>query len=170
MKKCIVLLVPVLLLLMGCEAQQTLETVNDVLAQPVSAQVQQVLLDMPQEAAAPAMEDDVTGKLWLCDGYTLTMQTVEAGDLEKTLRSVTGFPKSELAVVETAQGDVKRYECVWTAAGETEPQVCRACVLDDGSYHYILTAMAGESQAGQLRETFQTLFNSFRLAAPDTGA
>lgn len=163
MKKCCVWLV-LAVLLTGCGAQQTMETVADAYVQPVSATVQQVLVTLPEDAAAPVMESDA-GKLYLCDGYTLTLQTLQSGDLDKTLRDTTGFSRDELKLVETAQGDAKRYDCVWSAAGEAEDQVCRACVLDDGNYHYVLTATAGASEAGQLQQTWQELFRSFQLVS-----
>lgn len=165
MKKCWMIVIA--LLLTGCGAQQTLETVSDVYVQPVSATVQQVIVDVPQDASVAVLQNDEAGKLYLCDGYTVTVQTMEAGDLEKTLRTVTGYSKEELRILRTQQENVKRYECVWTAAGEAEPQVGRACVLDDGDYHYIVTVMAGESLAGELSQTWQEVFDSFRLVGPE---
>lgn len=165
MKKCWILVIA--LLLAGCGAQQTLETISDVYAQPVSASIQQVIVDVPQDAGVAVLQSDDTGKLYLCDGYTVTVQTMEAGDLEKTLRTVTGYSKEELSILQTQQENVKRYECVWTAAGEAETQVGRACVLDDGDYHYTVTVMAGESLAGELSQTWKELFDSFRLVGPE---
>ena len=155
------------LVLVGCGAQPALETVADENVQAVSAAMQQVLLELPEEGSTPVMESSENGALYLCDGYTLTLHTVQAGDLNKTLRQATGFSKDQLQLIQTGSQDIKRYECVWTAAGENENQVGRLCVLDDGAYHYVLCAMTGESQAGQLRQTWNTLFDSFRLVSTD---
>ncbi len=158
------ILIPLVLLLTGCRAQETFETVNDVYAEPNEIPAQQVMLMLPEDAAVPAMESDTAGKLYLCDGYTVTVQTLEAGDLNRTLKETTGFSRENLAVMETGQEKLRRYECVWTAAGEGEDQVGRATILDDGNYHYVVTVMASASQAGDLSQTWNQLFSSFSLA------
>jgi hypothetical protein len=60
-----------------------------------------------------------------------------------------------------------RYDCVWTAAGETGLQLGRACVLEDGNYHYVLSVMAPEEETGRLREVWQNLFETCRLVDGD---
>lgn len=172
MKKCAFLVV-FGLLLCGCSAQETFETVSDDIIQSVSAQMQQVYVELPEEAAAPAMENDGGDAIYLCDGYTITMQTLEAGDLDATLRTATGFSRDALHMIQTESEGIKRYECVWAAAGEGEDQVCRAAVLDDGSYHYVLTAMAGASVTETFAEEWNGMFRSFRLGSmtdPNTGS
>lgn len=153
------------LALAGCGAEQTFETVADVQAAPVMAQEQILFLDLPEEAAVQTLESEDQGTLYLCDGYTLTVQTMEAGDLQKTLQSVTGFSKEQLQLLQTQTQWGDRYDCVWTAAGEGEDQVCRLAVLDDGAYHYCLTAMAGASQMDRLSDTWDDLFRSAILVS-----
>lgn len=150
-------------LLAGCGAQETFETVADEHVLPVSATVQEISLTLPEEAKMPVMNDTDGGKLYLCDGYSLTVQTAEGGDLGRTVADATGFSHKNLQIMETRQGDAKRYEAVWTAAGENEPQVGRLCILDDGNYHYVLTAMTGASGAGDLQKTWNEIFSSFTL-------
>lgn len=162
MKKCWISLI-LLVLLTGCGVQETLETVGDIPVQPVSAAMQQVLMELPEGLAAPTLESTEQGQLYICDNYTLSVQTLEAGDLEKSLRMATGFSKENLQIMETLQGNAKRYESVWAAAGDPEMQIGRVCILDDGNYHYVLTAMANAAQAGQLQESWNTIFASFRL-------
>lgn len=152
------------LLLTGCSAQETYETLSDDYLQPAMAQLQQVVLTLPEEAAVQSMENDTAGKLYLCDGYTLTVQTVDGGDLDRTVRQLTGFSKDQLTVMETERNGVKRYQCVWTAAGEGGDHVGRALVLDDGSYHYAVTVMAQSAIAGELAQTWQDIFDSVSLS------
>ena len=154
------------LTLTGCGKQQTVETVNDVYAQPASAARQQVVVQLPQDTAAPVMESDA-GTLYICESYTISQQILEAGDLKSTVRSVSGFAPEELKIVKTRRGDTERYDFVWTAAGETGEQVCRACILDNGSYHYVLTATADASQGAQVQDVWREMFNSFRLVSPE---
>ncbi len=152
------------LVLSGCGVQETFETVNDTLDQQSSALAKQVVLELPEDAAVPAMESDVSGRLYFCDGYFVTVQTVESGDLNSTIKETTGFDRNTLPIIETTQGDVRRYECVWTSAGETEEQIGRLAVLDDGSHHYVVAVMADASKAGELTGRWNQLFSSFTLA------
>lgn len=165
MKRCWVV-VMLALVLTGCGKQETMETVNDTYAEPVAAELQQVLVELPEEAALSVMETE-TGKLYMCDNYTISQQTFASGDMEKTMKNVSGFSRADLKVMETSWEKTKRYDFVWTAAGESGEQVYRACILDDGSYHYVLTAAADASQAGQLQSEWRDMFNSFRLVSPE---
>ena len=162
MKKLWILLL-VALLLAGCGKEASLETIGDVQDAPVVATMQQVLVDLPPELSTPTLQDESAGKLHLCDDYTVMVQTVESGDLKRTIRAATGMDMENLQIIQTKQGDAKRYQFVWTSNGENGIQVGRACVLDDGAYHYVLTAMADESKSGEIQPTWQEIFASFRV-------
>lgn len=164
MKKCM-LVAAVMLLLSGCGAEETFETIGDVQAQPVSATVQQVLLELPEDAQLQTAQETGTDKLYLGEDYTVSLQTLEAGDLDATLRATTGYGADQLTLMQTDASDGKRYHCAWTTAGEGQTQVCRTCIIDDGSYHYVLTVMLSEETAGQLREQTEDIFQSFRVVA-----
>lgn len=155
-----------LLMFTGCGAQETLGTLGDVYVEPVSAPLQQIVVSLPLDATVTAMTIEAEGSLYLCDGYTICVQTLSAGDLDKTLRTITGYGKDTLRLLESFRGDAKRYDCVWTAAGEGEDQVGRACILDDGNFHYVVSVMAGQSQSGRLEPVWRDIFDSFRLADP----
>lgn len=154
----------VVMLLAGCGKNTTLETVTDVQATPVIAAVQRIQVQLPPEMSAPALQGDQSGTLYLCDDYSVTVQTVEAGDLEKTIRNATGMNKKELQILQTRKADAKCYQWVWTANAETGIQVGRGCILDDGVYHYVLTALADEEVAGQVQPVWREIFASFSLA------
>ena len=151
------------LLLSGCGGDKALETISDVHDTPVSAMAQRILVQLPSELSAPALQSEETGTLYLCDDYSVTVQTVEAGDLEKTIRSATGMNKKDLQIMQTKQGDATRYQWVWATNGENGIQVGRCCVLDDGAYHYVLTALADEGVAAQVQTSWKEIFGSFRL-------
>lgn len=165
MKKCLMMILAALLLT-GCGAEPVYETVSDDLVQPVAAVMQQTALQLPEGAAVSVMQNDQTGSIYFCDDYTLTLQTVEGGDLNATLLQTTGYSKDALKLIETQPGDYTRYDCVWTTVGEGEEQVNRAAILDDGCYHYILTCMTPASKAEQLQEQWQAIFTSFCLTEP----
>lgn len=154
------------LILSGCGVQETFETIPDICTQEVSAPpVQKVALTLPDEAATPAMTNGETNAIYLCDGYTVAVQTMDAGNLDKTFRQTTGFGADGLTVMQTSAQGIKRYDCVWTAAGEGEDQICRAVILDDGNYHYAVTVMGAASSAGKLREKWQTILDSACLVS-----
>lgn len=161
---CLVLTV---LLLAGCSAQPTFETVADVQEQPVSAAVQQVLLELPSDAQLQTMQPDSTDKLYLCNGYTVCLQTLPAGDLDSTLRTTTGYGRDDLAIMQTETNEGKRYRCVWATAGEGQTQVGKTCIVDDGNYHYVLTVMVPEESAGQLVKQTKAVMDSFQVIPAD---
>ena len=161
MKKCVILLI-LLMLLSGCGSKPTLETVGDEQLQSVSAKMQQILVELPVGAGVPTMQSADGASLYLCDGFTVTVQTMEAGDLDKTLRSATGYGQQALELIETTDEAGKRYQCVFTAAGEGQMQVGRASIIDDGRFHYVLTVLAPEQTAET--EQIQAVLTSFRVA------
>ena len=161
MKRMVILLLA-LLLLTGCSSAADFETMQDVHGEQQLPAMRQVHYQLPQDASAQAIQSSY-GQLYFCDGFEITLQTFSAGDLDRTLRELTGFHRAELSVIETGTKGIARYECVWTAAGEEGNMVCRAVILDDGNYHYCMTAMADENDALQLKSTWQALFDSFIL-------
>lgn len=158
-KLCILLLC--ILLLTGCAAEETFETVADVYGEQNLPEPKEVLLSVPKDAQVIAGEE---GVLYLCDGYEITVETLSSGDINETLRKLTGFESDDLTVMETAQMGQSRYECVWTAAGEGGDMVGRVAVLDDGCYHYCVT-VTGAAENASLQETFQTLMAGFHTGS-----
>ena len=161
MKRIIVLLA-FALLLTGCSESADFETMQDVYGEQQLPAMRQVQYQLPQDASAQAIQSS-HGQLYFCDGYDIALQTFSAGNLDSTLRELTGFGKDSLTLIETAIPEGTRYECVWSAAGEEGNMVCRAAILDDGNYHYCMTVMAHESDVLRLSDGWQALFDSFIL-------
>lgn len=161
MKKLCVLMI--IVLLCGCGAKETFETVGDEMVQQVMAQPRQINLTLPEETLLPAMESD--GRtLYLCNGYDVAVQTLSGGNLDATVRQVSGFGCEELTIIETQTGDHKCYEFVWTAATDLGEQVGRAMILDDGTYHYVVTATAAAEKAEEYQEMWNGMFESVNLS------
>lgn len=157
--------IPILaLLLAGCGGEKTLETVGDVSDTPVVAAEQRVLLQLPKELSAPVLQSEKTGTLYVCDDYSVTVQTVDAGDLNATIRNATGMNREDLQIMQTEEKGIKRYRWVWATGGENGVQIGRGCVLDDGHYHYVLTALADEKVSSRVQPAWKEIFGSFRLA------
>lgn len=166
MLKKYVWLLAVILCLTGCAEQETFETVSDEISTPAIATMQQTLVELPEGATSTVMETD-GGRLYFCDDYTVSRFVMQSGDLEKTVKTISGFATDQLQIMQTNWGETERYDFVWTAASETGQQLYRACILDDGNYHYILTAAGQAEQAGQLQEAWVKMFDSFRLVSSD---
>ena len=80
------------------------------------------------------------------------------------MRSVSGCGREELTVLETAAGEYRRLDFVWTVNSDEGEQVCRAAILDDGSYHYVLSAMTDADTAREYGEMWNGMFESFTLS------
>ena len=65
------------LLLSGC-ADPALETVSDVYMTQPPAEIRTISLELPEDAAEAVMEGGDGARLYLCDGYELRLQTVDA--------------------------------------------------------------------------------------------
>ena len=151
-------------LLTGCGKAEVYETVTDEAAQSVSAQPREILFDLAQEPVLPAMESD-GGTLYLCGDFDVMVHTCQSGDLSNTVREVSGFLPEELTVIQTGTGDVNRYEFVWTSATDFGQQIGRATILDDGNYHYILSATVDAELMEEYQEIWNGIFESFQLAS-----
>lgn len=156
------LIAVLMLALCGC-SHTDYETMADEYTPLPPGEKAQMVLSFSGDTEVSAMESGEQESLYFCDGFTLTKQTLESGDLNKTLRSVTGYTREKLNLMVQNQDGCRRYDFVWTCAGEGGDQICRGSILDDGNYHYVVTAMAPEADAGKLRDTWNSLFSSFTL-------
>ena len=161
MKKCLVFVL-ICLLLCGCAAEETFETVADDLVQSVMAQPKEISVSLPGEAALPAVESD-SGRLYLCEDYEICIQTLESGDLDATVQTLSGYAKEDLTVMETLQDGVSRYEFVWASAGEKGDRLGRGVILDDGAYHYVMTVLRDAETTERSQVVWNDVFQSFSL-------
>lgn len=161
MKKCVLFLL-VMVLLSGCGAQETFETLDDVYAPVEPAEHRAVTLTLPEGTTATSLESE-SGEYYLCGDFEFGIETLEAGDLGRTVTAVCGYDMADVTMVQTQTGEFDRYDFVWCAVGEGGDQVGRAVILDDGNYHYVLTAVTAADNAGDLRQAWNEMFASFGL-------
>ena len=83
-------------LLSGCAQPENLETVADPVVTPEIPEPMAAVFNTPLEAVQQTVAEETAGQLYICDGYTLTLQTVPGGDIQQTLRNATGFLPSQL--------------------------------------------------------------------------
>ena len=152
----------VTMLLTGCAAEETLETISDDIVQPVMAQPREIAVSLPGEASIPTMEGD-TGRMYLASDYEIYIQTLDAGDLNGTIQAVSGYQREAMTVMETNAEGVDRYEFVWSCAGENGDRIGRGVVLDDGSYHYVMTVLRDAESTENSQIVWNDVFASFGL-------
>lgn len=146
-------------LLTGCTAEETLETVNDEWVVPVMAQPREISVRLPEEIVAPVLEQEGR-QLYMGPNYEIMLETLPSGDLNATIRTLSGYDREQLTVLTTSQGDWDRYDFVWTMAGEMGDRLGRGVILDDGDYHYCMTAVRDK---GETHILWRDVFGSFSL-------
>ena len=157
-----ILMILLILLLTGCGSAETFELVTDEPVQQVFAQPREMHFFLAEESAMPVMETE-EGKLYLCGEYDVASQILDGGDLERTIRQVSGFSLEDLTIIQTESGGVKKTEFVWTCSAEEGQKICRATVLDDGNYHYVLSATVDAEKIEEYQEIWNGIFETFEL-------
>ena len=152
-----------MLMLSGCAAQETYETVMDVWQEQDSLAPRAILVDLPGESALPVMESD-GGRAYVASGYEIYIQTMPSGELGATVEAMSGYPQEALTVMSIFQEDVMRHEFVWAAAGEGGDLLGRGIILDDGHHHYTMTVLRNADTAEKSPVVWDSVFSSFRLA------
>lgn len=161
MKICWMMII-VAVLLCGCSAEETLETISDEVVAPVMAQPREITVRLPEGVVAPVMESD-SEQVYLCEDYEIVMETLSAGDLNATIQTLSGYTRDQLTVMETQADGIKRYEFVWAAAGEMGDRLGRAVVLDDGIYHYCMSVLRDAEGEERSQIVWNDVFSSFVL-------
>lgn len=151
-------------LLGGCGTKETFETVEDANAVPAMSVEYELVVNLPEGAAQQTIAGD-TDVLYICDNYLMTVQTMDGGDLARTVKRVTGLERDALTLISKKQNGFKSWYCAWTTTGEQEHQVCRAVILDDGTQHHAVTVMAEQSAAGELSEQWKQVLGSVNLVS-----
>ena len=146
-------------LMCGCQAEETLETVSDEWMVPAMAQPREISVRLPENVVVPVMEQEGR-RLYMGQDYEIILETLASGDLKDTIRTISGFEKDLLTVLETCQADADRYDFVWTTTGEQGVRLGRAVILDDGNYHYCMTVLR---DAEESIVVWQDVFASFVL-------
>jgi len=161
MKRVLALILGILLLT-GCSTAETYELVTDELDVPVAVQPKEIHFFLAEETVMPVMESD-EGKLYLCGEYDVMSQILEGGDLNKSVQKISGYLPEELTMIQTGSGEVDRYEFVWTGSSDEGQMICRATLLDDGEYHYVLSATVQADRIEEYQEIWNGIFESFEL-------
>jgi len=159
---CFVLALIVILALTACGRQETLETVADEIVQPVMAQPREVEVRLPQGAVAPVLENG-GAQLYMGADYEIMVETYTSGDLDATIKNLTGYDEEDLTVLKTERDGIPCYDFVWATTGERGPQLGRGVILDDGDYHYCLSVLR-DADGEESQIVWSDVFDSFTLS------
>lgn len=162
MKKMVMLLV-LPLLLTGCGAQETFETMADQVVEVLPPKPSQISVRLPDGAVAPVLDSDFQ-QVYTAEDYEIIIETMASGDLADTIRRISGYEKENLTIIETQSDGIARYEFVWTAIGEHGSRLGQAVILDDGNYHYCLSALRDAHTKQNTQIVWSDVFESFALA------
>lgn len=155
---CLLLILP--LLLCGCGAEETFETVSDEIVSPVMAQPKEISVRLPDDAVSPVLESD-TRQIYISEDYEITVEILSSGDLDATVHTLSGYGKDQLTLVETGESGAKRYDFVWVSAGEQGERLGRGVILDDGKYHYCMSVLRDAD--GDSQTVWSEVFASFTV-------
>ncbi len=161
MKKWLFIL-PILGLLTGCAAEDTIETIADEILVPAMAEPKQISVDLPDGVLAPVLDSEGQ-QIYLCDGYEILIETREAGDLNETIQSLSGYEREDITVMSIQGEEATRYEFVWACAGEGGDRLGRGIILDDGNYHYCMSVLRDASAVETSQIVWPSVFRSFRV-------
>jgi hypothetical protein len=151
-------------LLTGCNSVETMETIRDECFVSSMTPPQKLVLQLPESAGKHVLSSDETNAIYFCDGYSLTVETMDGGDLRKSVREVCGFEPQDLMIMKTSKETYSRYDWVFSVVGEEEIQVGRAALLDDGNYHYCVTVLADETAVIDLDGQWNEIFSSLSIS------
>lgn len=155
-------LLPMLFALMGCGQETVWETVGDTVLMTGAPVKQEISVTLPEDTVLPVMETD-GGQLYMCRDFDVMVQTLDGGDLNRTIMEVSGKALSDLTVMETAQQDLRSYSFLWTAGTDTGETVNRCRILDDGNYHYAVTAQIPVEKEPEYREIITGMLETVTL-------
>lgn len=145
--------------LWGCAAAPTFETLGPDIHEPFIS-LKEASAIIPSDAEMFSGQD---GTLWVCNGFDLHMQTLPGGDVNATVQTMSGFSSQDLTVMTSASDAITCYEWVWTAMSDEGELICRGAILDDGAYHYCLTATAPAEKGSSLSQQWNAIFSSFTV-------
>lgn len=156
--------------LSGCTAQNTWETVKDVLpeeAVSVMEDAYRVWLDVPDDALLALASDDGTQMVYeQTEGeYEITVQTFLSSEPESVMRRLTGFEPEQVQTLQTRRFGLPEYQFAWFTTGADGGWLCRADLLQDDVYCYAVTFSVREGIGAKYAETAQQVFQSIAMNA-----
>ncbi len=163
MKKLVWLLV-LMMAFSGCgdETDPVFETIADPIV-PVAAEPAPIYVWMPEDAAAQTSA--AAGECYTWGECELRVQTLDGGDIRRTMETLTGLSADQLTVMEYERDGLQIYQTVWSMTGEEGVTLGRAMVADDGKYHYCISLLSPETT--DVAGDYAQICASFSLTGAD---
>ncbi len=158
-----------MLSLWGCTPgeEEVWETVagNEVLAASTQEPTFEIRTSVPEEAALVEAFSSQYTKIYEEKeaGYELTAEVRQAKSLDALVLELTGFSKDNLGIISTSAYRMPRYDLTWTSTDDDGFRSCRAAIIDDGIYYYVVTSSVPLDQVAQTRSEVCGFFDSFGL-------
>lgn len=154
--------------LCGCSRaeQPVWETVSDAYLLPVhAAPTYDASIQLDGSTPLAEVFSDLSSRVYSdAEGrYEVAVETRTADSLAQLVREMTGFSLDQLDVLQRQQDGMQRYDMAWSAVSEDGNVSCRAAVLDDGLFYYVLTAQIPQEFSAQCRSEVEAVFQSFCL-------
>ena len=142
--KTMMFLLVLMMCLSGCVHNElpVMETVDDVIVEPVAADPKPMAVWLPDGAAKQTMAG--TGECYTWGESELRVRTMTGGDIRSTLKTLTGLDPEKLTVMEYERDGLQLYQTVWSCTSEEGVQLGRCMVADDGQYHYCISLVSPE--------------------------
>lgn len=168
MKKLVCVGVVCTLLLTGCAAEPTWETVDDCFDQTVSAPVEQpyqIMFSVPMEAVLETFSRRENGTVYSHpDGdYEIQALVLQQTDIDEIILDLTGFLPETVQRIETERYAMPEYQFVWYTTSEEGGWLHQADVLTDRDYSYALIFSAREHTGTTYHSCRADVMRSFGL-------
>lgn len=154
-------------LLAGCSAQPVYETIGNACEGVSDSEPMTIQMWLPQEAALEASSPDGESRYTWGD-WEIWTQVCSGGDLEETLKTMSGMDRQYLTVMSRKMGEYTCHETVWSATREDGAMLCRGAVVDDGIHHYCIGLMAAEEESAEAKEVFDQILESVSLIGTES--
>jgi hypothetical protein len=158
------------LLLAGCAAEPTWETVNDTIedAATVAAlgeEPYQIIFSVPMDAVLETFSQSDTRTVYTqADGeYEIEAMVLPTASIDEVVAELTGFAPDAVQTIKTERFSMPEYRFVWYSSSDEGGYLCRASVLTDAEYSYALVFSAREETGTTYRDCMNEVMDSFGL-------
>ena len=160
-----IMLIGLLLVLCGCQAQPAWEVVEDL--QPAGEIIRwqetscDIELSLPEEAVLT--EQNPNEMLYELGSAEIMTTRFLASDYASAVEYLTGYEAENLNILQTARFDIPEYQFTWYSQTEEGGRLYRADLLVDGITCYAVVCSVPETD-GTFNEQVRQVFSSFSLS------
>ncbi len=158
------------LLLAGCAAEPTWETVDDTLesvaqTSAIGEEPFQIIFSVPMDAVLETFSQTDTRTVYTqADGdYEIEALVLPTSDIDEVIAELTGFSPDVVETIQTKRFEMPEYRFVWYSESDEGGYLRRADVLTDTEYSYALIFSAREETGTTYHACMNEVLDSFGL-------